>query len=114
MTKAIREQRERAHSFDQWLEREWDQKVRIYDNGGKTYDRFTVIYFDLPRERDGCYQARGMSENPYHGFGLWCAAMPGRHLGQRITFNRLDCIAPHAAKLVVDDLDAITGRKAAA
>jgi hypothetical protein len=68
--------------------------IRCYDNGGKTFDRYTVIYMD-ERERDGTYGARGMSANPFHpqGFGQYCSAMLGRHLGKRIAFDALpsDC-----------------------
>ena len=69
--------------------------IRIYDNGGKTLDRYTVLYMDLPRERDGTIQARAMSDRPFHplGFGQWTSAIPGRHLGKRIAFEQLpkDC-----------------------
>ena len=69
-------------------------KVRIYDNGGKTFDRYTAVYMDQSEGR-GLYAARGMSENPFHpqGFGQYCSAMAGRHLGRRIPFEALptDC-----------------------
>jgi hypothetical protein len=54
------------------------QKIRIYDNGGKTFDRFTAVYMDHPERagfyKTGLYAARGMSENPFHpqGFGQFC------------------------------------------
>lgn len=78
------------------------EKIRVYDNEGKTFDRFTVVYMN-ERERDGSYAARGMSEHPFHpnGFGQYCSAIPGRHLGKRIPFEALpaDC-----KKLVLMDL----------
>lgn len=78
------------------------QNVRIYDNGGETFDRYTAVYMNQPEGR-GLFGARGMSENPYHpqGFGQYCAAMPGRHLGRRITFASLpaDC-----QRLVLQDV----------
>lgn len=60
--------------------------VRIYDNGGKTFDRYTAVYLDMPERQPGIYAARGMSENPFHpqGFGQMTTARPGRHLGRRI------------------------------
>jgi hypothetical protein len=68
--------------------------IKIYDNGGKTADRYTVVYM-TERERDGTYAAVGMSEQPFHpqGFGQHCTAMPGPHLGKRIPFAALplDC-----------------------
>ncbi len=78
------------------------QKIRIYDNGGKTADRYTVVYMDEP-EGKGLYGARGMSEHPTHpqGIGMYCSAMPGKHLGNRIAFEDLpsDC-----QKVVLQDL----------
>ena len=92
------------------IEREFGQNIRIYDNGGKTFDRYTVIFMDLERERDGSYQARGMSTDPYRGFGQWCSAVPGRHLGRRITSDQL---APMAEKLLFQDLEQIKRELAA-
>lgn len=69
--------------------------IRCYDNGGKTFDRFTVVYMDEPtsctNHRFGLYAARGMSENPYHpqGFGQYGEARIGKHLGKRISFKAL-------------------------
>jgi hypothetical protein len=77
--------------------------IRSYDNGGKTFDRYTVVYMDEPENRPGCFAARGMSRNPFHpqGFGQYCIATPGRHLGRRIAFKDLpeDC-----QRLVTSDL----------
>ena len=41
----------------------------IYDNGGETFDRFTV-YYNEP-ENNSLWAGRGMSSNPFHpqGFG---------------------------------------------
>lgn len=64
--------------------------IRIYDNEGQTFDRYTVVYMDDPIT-DKTYSARGMSERPFHplGFGQWCEAMVGKHLGKEITFEEL-------------------------
>lgn len=79
------------------------KNVKIYDNGGKTFDRYTAVYLDQP-EAAGLYGARGMSEHPFYaqGFGMYCSAMPGKHLGKRIKFEELpaDC-----QKLVKQDLE---------
>lgn len=79
------------------------KKVKIYDNGGKTIDRYTAVYTHLI-EKPRLYSARGMSENPFHpqGFGCWTSAMLGRHLGKRIEFKNLpkDC-----QTLVLQDLE---------
>lgn len=82
--------------------------VRCYDNGGRSFDRYTVVF---GRKRiDTVTHYRAMSEHPCHtqGFGQWgesqdwidhnkhgFAPAIGRtcHLGRRITFLELpeDC-----------------------
>ena len=49
-------------------------RIACYDNGGKTADRYTVVYLETAFEarRGGTYyECVGMSENPFHpqGFG---------------------------------------------
>tara|TARA_Y100001973_G_scaffold99675_1_gene159248 strand:- start:740 stop:988 length:249 start_codon:yes stop_codon:yes gene_type:complete len=65
----------------------------IYDNGGKTFDRFTV-YYNLP-ETNSLWAGRGMSSNPFHplGFGQWISGCLGKHNGKKIKFKDLpkDC-----------------------
>lgn len=79
--------------------------LEIRDNGGKTFDQYTVIY-DLKENRPGCYWSVGMSANPFHpqGFGQHGTAMPGKHLGKKITFKKLpkDC-----QRLVKSDIQEI-------
>jgi len=76
--------------------------LQIYDNGGKTFDRYTAVYL-WDRERSGVYGCRGMSEHPYHpqGFGQFSSAEPGRHLGKRIKYGDLP---PDCQRLVLGDL----------
>ena len=78
-------------------------KIRCYDNGGRSADRYTVVYLDEPYGQPGLFHAVGMSDNPFHpqGVGMHCSAMPGRHLGKRISFDNLplDC-----QRLVTQDL----------
>lgn len=92
--------------------------VRIYDNGGDTFDRYTCVYTGNYTHKTGRqHWYVGMSTFPFHpqGFGQhgeshiqidvnksgW-PPMVGRknHLGKRITFNDLpeDC-----KKLVLQD-----------
>lgn len=71
--------------------------VQIFDNGGKTADRYTAVFMAEP-ERDGrTFAAVGMNAEPFHpqGIGMHCTATPGRHLGKRIAFEELpyDCRA---------------------
>jgi hypothetical protein len=59
---------------------------RIFDNGGKTIDRYTLI------APDGSLY--GFNSEPYHpqGFGQYCGDWHGgstRHLGKRITIDQL-------------------------
>lgn len=76
--------------------------VRCYDNGGKSFDRYTVVYMSQP-ESHTTYSARAMSEKPFNaqGFGQMTSATPGIRLGRRIEFKTLpiDC-----QKLVKQDL----------
>ena len=70
-------------------------RTRIYDNGGKTFDRYTFVFpsLDVPHENDYV----GSSENPFHpqGFGQHCGNYPYpanrnyRHLGKLISPEEL-------------------------
>ena len=77
------------------------KNIRIYDNGGRSFDRYTVVYTGRFKGRDGqCYYL-GMSHNPTHpqGFGQHGESQDiidkptYSHLGKKITFNELpkDC-----------------------
>ena len=70
------------------------QRIKCYDNGGRSMDRYTVAYMDWPMDR-GLYSGVGMSANPFwpQGFGQHCTMKLGRHLGKRIAFKDLpeDC-----------------------
>lgn len=79
------------------------QRFKCYDNGGKTADRYTVVYIDQPEYQSGTFAAVGMSEDPYapQGFGQHCIAMPGRHLGKRVAFKNLP---EKCQSLVIHDL----------
>lgn len=81
------------------------ERIACYDNGGTSFDRYTVAYLDQP-ENNGCVAMVGMSDSPFHpqGFGQHCAGMTGKHLGKRIPFASLpaDC-----QQLVRQDLEPI-------
>lgn len=68
----------------------------IYDNGGKTADRYTVYYDAEPRGK--MYQCLGMDDRPFHpqGFGQHSSGMLGAHNGKRITFDALPDDCQHA------------------
>ena len=77
----------------------------IYDNGSKTFDRYTVVYDSHNESSDKRFwDCRGMSENPTHpqGYGIYGTCMLGNHLGEKITFEDL----PEEVKqIVVRDLE---------
>lgn len=83
--------------------------IRVYDNGGKTADRYTVVYTgNYKKDKPEICFYVGMSENPFHpqGFGMHGSYTemidkPSyRHLGKKITFDNLpeDC-----KKVVMED-----------
>ena len=67
----------------------------IYDNDGKTIDRYTVYYKGigaLEHRHNGVFRAcLGMSERPCHpqGFGQHGSGLTGKHNGRRINFTDL-------------------------
>lgn len=72
-----------------------NKNVKCYDAGDRLgLDRYTVLFLNLPTGK-GHYEARGMSENPYHPQGVccWTEAAEGEHLGEEIPFEDLpkDC-----------------------
>jgi hypothetical protein len=85
--------------------------IRAYDNGGKTFDRYTVVFTGRYRDRKGC-EYLGMSEHPFNpqGFGQHGEADQPidyptySHIGKKISFAQLpsDC-----RKLVLSDYRSI-------
>jgi len=57
---------------------------KVFDNGGATFDRYTIIFEDRP-------DALGLSGNcdSPQGFSQFGVAIEGRHLGKRISFKDL-------------------------
>jgi len=81
--------------------------IRVFDNGGKTFDRYTVVYTHAQSFGLRGYTAGvGMSENPFHpqGFGQHFeykkSEYDGKSGGKRITFKELP---ENCQKLVLDD-----------
>ena len=77
------------------------KNITIYDNGGKTFDRITVIFNDRKRvTKDGVlYECIASSENG-SGFYLHSEAMKGIHLGKKIDFSKLSL--PLQNKLLIE------------
>lgn len=84
-----------------------DDLVCVYDDGGKTCERYTVCFLETSfvQRATGrkAYVFVGMSQNPFHpqGIGQHGECEIGRHLGKRIRFADLpeDC-----KRLVLMDL----------
>tara|TARA_B100000073_G_C23309184_1_gene401953 strand:+ start:49 stop:339 length:291 start_codon:yes stop_codon:yes gene_type:complete len=91
-----------------------DLCARFYDNGGETFDRYTIVYLE---PKNNFFHYVGASENPFdpQGFGLWSehkgcpvdhlSKIPDvggtNHLGKRILFAQLP---EDVQKLVLQDL----------
>lgn len=61
----------------------------VYDNGGETFDRYTVVLrIDEGRGLKGCI---GLSHNPNspQGFSQYTTCQAGSHLGKKIGWSRL-------------------------
>ena len=70
-------------------------KTRIYDNGGKTIDRYTIII-------GNSFYAMGDDATSPQGFNQYCGEFAdgykeGRHLGQRVTLKSL----PHTIQAAI-------------
>lgn len=92
--------------------------LRIYDNGGRSFDRYTII---PPRNAGPDYRERApltwsaiaASAHPFHpqGFGQHVSAVPGSHLGRRIGWDELppdvQAFACQAFPAFAFDLDTI-------
>ena len=64
--------------------------IAIYDNGGKTLDRYTVVTDEAAWNGYGHdeFKMLGLSEGG-EGFSQWGTGQPGRHLGKRVQFENL-------------------------
>lgn len=60
--------------------------IAIYDNGGETIDRYTVVFSELATTYD--HEMLGLSDNPHeaNGFSQWTHGQNGDHLGTKIDF----------------------------
>ena len=74
------------------IEARYGTVLRIFDNGGKTIDRYTIV---PPRwasdYKCGYWEAIASSEHPFHpqGFGQHVECTCGPWLGKRIHWNDL-------------------------
>lgn len=77
------------------------ENTRIYDNNGKTFDRYTIVLKDR--------SMFGASENPFSplGFGQYCGELPIHRnynfLGKKIKFADLpEDVQKYVKQLVKD------------
>jgi hypothetical protein len=66
--------------------------LAVYDNGGKTFDRFTVYYDEIESSHNGVemYYCVSMSENSFHQCGgMHGSGKLGKHNGKEISFGDL-------------------------
>ena len=64
--------------------------IAVYDNGGKSLDRYTIVVNSVVSKNRNKYQydAISASENGL-GVFMWVQCERGRHLGQKIEFASL-------------------------
>lgn len=64
--------------------------VAIYDNGGKTFDRYTIVVNVRRRNKEGVwlYDCIGSSETGA-GFFTWSECIRGKHLGNLVPLSAL-------------------------
>jgi hypothetical protein len=76
--------------------------IRVYDNGGETADRYTVVFTGrYTHKTNGSHFYLGMSTNPFHPQGIGMHGESStlidkptyKHLGKKIDFELLttDC-----------------------
>jgi hypothetical protein len=86
-------------------------KYRIYDNGGETFDRYTLVTKNLDLSHENDYY--GFSENPFHpqGFGQSCGNHPMersyKHLGKLITIKDLPDQARKYVRQIIKDYEEV-------
>lgn len=82
--------------------------IKAYDNGGKTFDRYSVLFMDESTTYAGStlYARLTMSENPFHpqGVGIADEEEDGAFMGKRIAFADLP---ENCQKAVMQDVQAI-------
>lgn len=74
------------------------RKIRCYDNGGKTADRYTIVFTGRYKNKTGGeHWYLGASGNPFHPQGIGAQGSSRtqidypsyKHLGKKITYDQL-------------------------
>lgn len=81
-------------------------RVRVYDNGGRSFDRYTAVYVGQPCG-GGLFEARSLSHNPFdpQGFNQFTEVRIGPHLGKRVPLSALPADVKRAIYLDLADGD---------
>ncbi len=77
------------------MSRDYGHPLRVWDNGGKTADRYTIIAprsgaaAQLYKLAGGIWECVACGDTPFHpqGFCQWSTAQPGSHLGRRVHWD---------------------------
>lgn len=82
-------------------------KVRVYDNGGETMDRFDIVIDDKEWDTSaspGMKPMLSVSENPSTGVSQFGDGKEGDHLGKKIKFTSLPKnVQEHVIKRIEED-----------
>jgi len=63
------------------------QKIKsIWDNGGRTLDRYTVVTKTASSRSNMCLT---LSNDPVHEFAQWGVGEEGTHLGDKVELSQL-------------------------
>lgn len=67
------------------------ETIRVYDNGGKTFDRYTVVCDNDEYPTHEMCPMLALSSDPTspQGFSQHTEGHEGRHLGKRVAFESL-------------------------
>ena len=74
--------------------------IAVYDNGGKSLDRFTIVVNSIVSKNLNKYQYDAISESGA-GVLMWVQCERGKHLGQKIEFASLNKELQQKVQLVI-------------
>ena len=78
-------------SAKRWLIDAPEDVIAVYDNNGKTLDRYSVLLNQWYTDRSQLVECLALSDNPTHpmGFSQFTNAARGPHLGRKVTWASL-------------------------
>jgi hypothetical protein len=77
-------------------------QIKIYDNQGRTLDRFTIAFLNHKNERNGLVECLSTCST---GRSVWMhdECLPSRHLGSLVSFENLPWELKGQIKLYLED-----------